>query len=211
MGNTAKRDAQRLEKASRAKRGAELRIQGKSWQAIADELGYADRSGARKAVDAYRQELPRAAVEELRDELLERAEKNYADAVEAASKLKTPQAKLAAAAKIARILEQHARVGHVIQEGPPAVVTVTQTNNAWDLSKLSPERLAQLHAAEAEARGEASPLAAQPARDLLHPCANCQREQLGAVVDTTAGDKKWQCAICGRLEDLAKPSAKPWP
>lgn len=141
MGNTAKNDAKRLTKADKARRAAEMRIEGKTLQAIADELGYAHRSTVRKVLDDYRRELPREAVEELRDTLLERAEANYAVAKAALGELKTPKAKLRGAATVATILEKHARVGHVIQEAPPVAVNVTQNTTGINPADIPAEDL----------------------------------------------------------------------
>lgn len=163
MGNSAKRSARAIARAERAKLVAELRVAGKTWRQIGDELGVAAAT-ALKDVEDYTRDLPAETVETLRKTLLERAETNYAFAFEASRKLTTPMKKLAAAHKIAAIIERHARVGHVIQEAPP-VVNVTQTNNTFDVSKLAPEEQRTMHALIAKLEGQPSPFAGPESKE----------------------------------------------
>lgn len=61
-GNNIPHPAERL----RAQESLELRRQGKTWQEIADDLGYADRSGARKAVERLLDRTEFESVDEFR-------------------------------------------------------------------------------------------------------------------------------------------------
>ena len=51
---------------ARDRQGAELRIEGKSWQHIADELGYASQGHAHQRVNAFLSKIPAENVAELR-------------------------------------------------------------------------------------------------------------------------------------------------
>jgi hypothetical protein len=67
-----------LEGAERDAEAARMRTERKSWREIAQALGYADPSGAKRAVDRVIKEAPAEAVEELRHqqaELLDLAER----------------------------------------------------------------------------------------------------------------------------------------
>jgi DNA-binding transcriptional ArsR family regulator len=61
-------DSDAVATAERVKRGAELRLQRMSWQAIADELGYADRGAAYNAVMGHLRRLRDENLADLRDQ-----------------------------------------------------------------------------------------------------------------------------------------------
>jgi len=63
-----------IDRAGRGRAAIVLRHQGHSFDEIADELGYADRSGARKAVERGLSRWVRETDEELRARELERSE-----------------------------------------------------------------------------------------------------------------------------------------
>lgn len=63
-------------------RAAALLVEGKTYTAIAAELGYADASGARWAVNAYYKRQAQEVMPELRQILLDRCEWLWARAVE---------------------------------------------------------------------------------------------------------------------------------
>lgn len=160
MGNSAKRSARAIGRAGLAKRCAELRIAGKTWRQIGDELHIAA-SSALRAVDEYTADLPHETTETLRNTLLARAEDNYANAFAAREALKSPKDRLDADAKIATILEKHARIGRVIQEAAP-VVTVTQSQGTLDVSRLAADELPAFQAMLAKMAGQSAPVEVAP-------------------------------------------------
>ena len=69
--------------ADRAQRAWVMRIAGRTWQQIADEVGYADQSSAHRAVTTFREQTPAIDGAEIRRELHERTEALWAEAWQA--------------------------------------------------------------------------------------------------------------------------------
>ena len=66
MGNSSKRDARTVKIRERQARALRLRLAGASYDAIAREVGFADRSNARRDVMAAIEEIIREPAEEVR-------------------------------------------------------------------------------------------------------------------------------------------------
>lgn len=61
-----------LEHHLKAKRALELRVQGLTWQQIADQTGYSNRGNAYQAAMKHLKDIPREAAEEAREMELQR-------------------------------------------------------------------------------------------------------------------------------------------
>jgi hypothetical protein len=71
MGNSAKRDARKVDLNERRKTALEARISGLSYQAIADKLGYSDKTLVRRDVVNGIKEIVREPAEEVLPALVE--------------------------------------------------------------------------------------------------------------------------------------------
>ena len=129
---------------------------------IAERMGYADHSGAARAIRRCLRRLKADMLSDART-VQERIAGRLDDAAEqledTADRTTDERVRVRALAALTANSHELGLVTGAIKLPPPVNVNNSNVQNTWDLSKLSPERLAQLHAAEAEARGEASPLA----------------------------------------------------
>ncbi|EHK82144.1 hypothetical protein [Rhodococcus pyridinivorans] len=100
-GNNVRQPDERL----KAQRCLELRREGQTWQEIADQLGYADRSGARKAVERLLDRTEFESVDEYRV-----LESDRLDALHAAYWTAALAGNLDAAKLVLRISAQRCRL-----------------------------------------------------------------------------------------------------
>lgn len=90
MGNSAKRTIRDMERAERRARCIELRKEGKTWQEVADDMGYASHKGPQELIKRAIKDTYGKAATEYVELLLERLEALLADAVEGGKQKRDP-------------------------------------------------------------------------------------------------------------------------
>lgn len=123
-----------LATADKARRAAELTAEGKTLKAIAKELGYASPSGVAMLLERYRLELPREALEQLRDRKIARLESVERMAFEDAQS-SDPLIRDRGQRRVIRAVEAIGRISGIIRA--PLPVVVVRTEQRMDLSRLS--------------------------------------------------------------------------